>query len=165
MRDDSTASVQADDQRCPGRTRCSGTTHDRGAGRRQLSSGKVPDTHPVGAIYDHNLGVFTVTKIAMENTDAVSPAHLVPRTPKAAYPGLQRRRGPSAPLTRLAWAAAWQSLCTGHLDASPKPSALTFTEPEPPDRKVDCLGTLASLAAERSSRKHESTWKRFSRLN
>jgi hypothetical protein len=99
-------------------------------------SGKVPDTHPVGAIHNHNLGVFTVTKIAMENTDAVSPAHPVPRTPKLAYPGLQRCRGPSAPLTCLAWPAAWQSLCTGHLDASLKPSALTFTEPGPPEQKT-----------------------------
>jgi len=103
---------------------------------RQLSSGKVPDTHPVGAIYNHNLGVFTVTKIAMENTDAVSPTHLVPRTPKATYPGLQRCRGPSAPLTCLAWPAAWQSLCTGHLNASLKPNALTYTEPGPPERKI-----------------------------
>jgi hypothetical protein len=79
------------------------------------SSGKVPDAYSVGAIYNHNLGVFTIAKIAMENTDAVSPAHPVPRAPKAAYLGLQRRRGPSAPLTGLAWPAAWQSLCTGHL--------------------------------------------------
>jgi hypothetical protein len=84
------------------------------------SSGEVPDAHPIGAVYNHDLSVFTVTNIAMENTDAVSPAHLVPRTPEAAYPGLQRRRGPSAPLTCLARPAAWQSLCTGHLDASLK---------------------------------------------
>jgi hypothetical protein len=64
--------------------------------------------------------VFAITKIAMENADAVSPAHLVPRTPEAAYPRLQRRRGASAPLTCLARLAAWQSLCTGHLDASLK---------------------------------------------
>ena len=81
-----------------------------------MSSGKVSDAHPVGAIHDHNLGVFTVTKIAMENTDAVSPAHLVPRTPKAAYPGLQRCRAPSVPLTCLAPLAAWQPLCTGHVE-------------------------------------------------
>ncbi len=68
----------------------------------------------------------------MENTGAVSPAHPVPSTPQAAYPGFQRCRGPSAPLTCLAWPAAWQSLCTGHLDASLKLSALTFTEPGPP---------------------------------
>ena len=90
------------------------------AGSRQLSSGKVPDTHSVGAICNHNLGVFIVTKITMENTGAVSPAHPVPRTPKGAYPGLQRCRGPSAPLTCLARPAAWQSLCTGHVDASLK---------------------------------------------
>ena len=94
------------------------------AGRRQLSSGKVPDTHSVGAICNHNLGVFIVTKIAMENTGAVSPAHPVPRTPKAAYPGLQRCRGPSVPLTCLARPAAGQSLCTGHVDASLKSPAL-----------------------------------------
>jgi len=121
-----------------------------------VSSGKVPDAHPVGAIHDHNLGVFAVTKIAMENADAVSPAHLIPRTPKAAYPGLQRCRRPSAPLTCLTWPAAWQSLCTGHLDASLKPSALTFTQPGPPGREVDRLGARASLAAKRPSRKHES---------
>jgi len=107
-----------------------------GARSRQSFSGKVPDTHPVGAIYNHNLGVFTIPKIAMENTDAVSPAHPVPGTPKVAYPGLQRCRGPSSPLTCLAWPAAWQSLCTGHLDASLKPSALTFTEPGPPEQEA-----------------------------
>jgi hypothetical protein len=93
----------------------------------KLSSGKFPDTHPVGAIDNHNLGVFTVTEIAMENTDAVTPTHLVPRTPQTAYSGLQRRRGPRAPLTCLTRPAAWQSLCTGHLDASLEPSAPTFT--------------------------------------
>ncbi len=105
-------------------------------GNGQLSSGKFPDTHPVGAIDNHNLGVFTVTKVAMENTYAVTPAHLVSRTPQTAYPGWQRCRGPSAPLTCLAWPAAWQSLCTGHFDASLKPSALTFTGPGPPERKI-----------------------------
>jgi hypothetical protein len=94
------------------------------AGTRQLSSGKVPDRHSVGAICNHNLGVFIVTKIAMENTGAVSPAHPIPRTPKAAYPGLQRCREPSVPLTCLARLAAWQSLCTGHVDASLKSPAL-----------------------------------------
>jgi hypothetical protein len=63
------------------------------------SSGKVPYTHSVGSICDHNLGVFIATKIAMENTDAVPPAHPVPRTPKTAYPGLQRCRAPRVPLT------------------------------------------------------------------
>ena len=91
------------------------------------SSGKVPDAHSVGAIRNHNLGVFTVTEIAMKNTAAVPPAHRLPRTPKAAYPGLRRCRAPSVPLTCLARLAAWQSLSTGHFDAllktpSPWPS-------------------------------------------
>ena len=84
----------------------------------------------------------------MENTGAVSPAHPVPSTPQAAYPGLQRRRGPSAPLTCLAWPAAWQSLCTRHLDASLKLSALTFTEPGPP--RAEASRHLGQTARERS---------------
>jgi hypothetical protein len=82
-------------------------------------SGKVPDTRSVGSICDHDFGVFTVTNITTKNTDAVPPAHPVPRMPKAVNQGLQRRRGPRAPLTCLAPLAAWQSLCTGHVDASP----------------------------------------------
>jgi hypothetical protein len=134
-----------------------------GARSRQSLSGKVPDTHPVGAIYNHNLDVFTIPKIAMENTDAISPAHPVPGTPKVAYPGLQRCRGPSSPLTCLAWPAAWQSLCTGHLDASLKSSALTFTEPGPPEQKAAERRTLGqtAFAAERPSGEHGSTRKRF----
>jgi hypothetical protein len=58
-------------------------------------SGKVPDTHSVDSICDHDFGVFTVTNIATENTDAVLPAHPLPRTPKAANRGFQRCRGPS----------------------------------------------------------------------
>jgi cold shock CspA family protein len=81
-------------------------------------SGKVPDTHSVGSICDHDFGVFTVTNIATENTDAVPPAHAVPGMPKAANQGLQRCRGPRVPLTCLAPLAAWQSLCTRHVDAS-----------------------------------------------
>ena len=81
-------------------------------------SGKVPDTHSVGSIGDQDLDVFTITNIPMKNTDAVTPAHSIPRTPKAAYPGLQRCRASSVPLTGLARLAAWQSLCTGHIDAS-----------------------------------------------
>ena len=71
--------------------------------------------HSVGAIGNHNLCVFIVTEIAMENTGAVPPAHPLPRTPKPAYPGLQRCRAPIVPLTCLARLAAWQSLCTGHV--------------------------------------------------
>jgi len=82
------------------------------------ASGKLPDTHSVGSFCDNNLGVFIVAKIAMENTDAVPPAHPVPRTPEAACPGLERCRAPRVPLTRLARLTAWQSLGTGHVDAS-----------------------------------------------
>jgi hypothetical protein len=80
--------------------------------------GKIRDTHSIGSICDHDFGVFTVTNIATENTDAVPPTHPVPRMPKAANQGLQRCRGPRVPLTCLAPLAAWQSLCTGHVDAS-----------------------------------------------
>ena len=81
-------------------------------------SGKVRETHSVGSICDHDFGVFTVTNIATENTDAVPPVHAVPRMPKAANQRLQRCRGPRVPLTCLAPLTAWQSLCTGHVDAS-----------------------------------------------
>ena len=82
------------------------------------TSGKLPDTHSVGSFCDNNLGVFMIIKIATENTDAVPPAHPVPRTPKAACPGLHRGRAPRVPLTRLARLTTGQSLCTGHVDAS-----------------------------------------------
>ena len=96
-------------------------------------SGKVPDTHSVNSICDHDFGVFTVTNIAMENTDAVLPAHPLPRTPTAANQGLQRCRGARVPLTCLAPLAAWQSLCTGHVDASLENSvALAFTDGDRP---------------------------------
>ena len=55
-------------------------------------SGKVRETHSVGSICDHDFGVFTVTNIATENTDAVSPVHAVPRMPKAANQRLQSKR-------------------------------------------------------------------------
>ena len=94
------------------------------------------DTHSVGSICDHDFGVFTVTNIATENTDAVLPAHPLPRTPKAANQGLQRCRGPRVPLTCLAPLAAWQSLCTGHVDASLENSvALAFVDGERPERR------------------------------
>jgi len=83
-------------------------------------SGKVREAHPVGSICDHDFGVFTVTNIAMENTGAVPPVHAVPRMPKAANQGLRRCRRPRVPLTCLAPLTAWQSLSTGHVDASLK---------------------------------------------
>jgi hypothetical protein len=111
-------------------------------------SGKIPDTHSVDSICDRDFGVFTVTNIATENTDAALPAHPLPRTPKAANQGLQRCRGPSVPLTCLAPLAAWQSLRTGHVDASLKNSiALAFTDGDRPNPAAD---TSVSLASERS---------------
>ncbi len=56
-------------------------------------SGKVRETHPVGSICDHDFGVFTVTNIATENTDAIPPAHAVPRMPKAANQGCKGAAG------------------------------------------------------------------------
>jgi hypothetical protein len=44
------------------------------------TSGNVLKTHSVGSIFDHNLSVFTVTKIALENTNAAPPVHPVSRT-------------------------------------------------------------------------------------
>lgn len=82
--------------------------------RQANNSGEVPDTHSVGPVGNDNLGVFTVTEIAMKGTDAVPPTHLVPRTPNMTYAGLRGRR-PSAPLTSLARLTGWQSLSTGHL--------------------------------------------------
>ena len=118
-------------------------------------SGKVPDTHSVGSICDHDFGVFTVTNIATENTGAVPPAHPVPRMPKAANHGLRRCRGPRVPLTCLAPLAAWQSLCTGHVDASLENSvALAFTGGDSPSVgsryfSQPCVGALASLVRQR----------------
>ena len=98
-------------------------------------SGKVPDTHSVGSICDHDFGVFTVTNIATENTDAVPPAHPVSRMPKPANQGLQRCRGPRVSLTCLAPLAAWQSLCTGHVDASLENFVAGLHRREPPERR------------------------------
>jgi len=110
--------------------------------RAGLASGKVPDTHSVGAIRNHNLGVFTVTEIAMKNTAAVPPAYRLPRTPKAAYLGLQRCRAPSVPLTCLTRLAARQSLCTGHIDALLKT----------PSRWPSPIGTASAEIADTSAK-------------
>jgi|SRR5882724_2439738 len=111
-------------------------------------SPKVPDTHSVGSICDHDFGVFTVANITTENTDAVPPAHPVPRMPKAANRGLQRCCGPRVPLTCLAPLAAWQTLCTGHVDASLENSvALAFTDGT---ARASVADTSVSPASERS---------------
>src|SRR6201995_5031913 len=111
-----------------------------------------PHTHSVGSIFDHDFGVFTVTNIATENTDVVSPAHAVSRMPKAANQGLQRcRRGPRVPLTCLAPRTAWQSLCTGHVYASlANSAALAFADGNRPNGnsryfRQPCVGALVSL--------------------
>ena len=64
---------------------CAGARSCATDGLHQLlkPSGKVRETHSVGSICDHDFGVFTVTNIATENTDAIPPAHAVPRMPKA----------------------------------------------------------------------------------
>ena len=90
--------------------------------------------------------MFTVTNIATENTDAVSPVHAVPRMPKAANKGLQRCRGPGVPLTCLAPLTAWQSLCTGHVDALLEIVALVFADG---DRASGNSDTSVSPASER----------------
>jgi hypothetical protein len=82
--------------------------------------------HSVGAIGNHNLGVFIVTEIAMENTGAVPPAHPLPRTPKPAYPWLQRCRASSVPLTCLAPAGRLAIACVP--DMLKTPSALALTD-------------------------------------
>jgi hypothetical protein len=114
------------------------------------ASGKLPDTHPVGSFCDNNLGVFMVTKIAMENTDAVPPAYPVPRTPKAACPGLHRGRAPRVPLTRLARLTTGQSLCTGHVDASLEKLVALWPSPI---RTAGAEGSryFAKLASQRSA--------------
>ena len=48
-------------------------------------SGKVPKTHSVGSVGDHNLRVFTITEIALKIANAVSPTHFISRVPNAAY--------------------------------------------------------------------------------
>src|SRR5277367_1392681 len=105
----------------------------RGAYPPSKLSGKVLDTHSVGSICDRDFGVFTVTNIATENTDTVPPAHAVPRMPKVANQGLRRCSGPRVALTCLAPLTAWQSLCTGHVDASLENTvALTFVDGDRP---------------------------------
>src|SRR3984893_3643319 len=108
------------------------STREPASGCPSKPSRKVPDTHSVGSICDHDFGVFTVTNIATENTDAVPPAHPVSRMPKPANQGLQRCRGPRVSLTCLAPLAAWQSLCTGHVDASLENFVAGLHRREPP---------------------------------
>jgi hypothetical protein len=78
------------------------------------NSGKVPETHSLGLVGDHNLGVF-ITEIALKIANAVRPTHFISRVPNAAYVDWCRRHPSGAPLTCLARIARRQSLSTGHL--------------------------------------------------
>ena len=48
-------------------------------------SSKVRKTHSVGSVRDLNLGVFTVTEIALKITNAVPPTHFISGAPNAGY--------------------------------------------------------------------------------
>jgi hypothetical protein len=75
-------------------------------------SGKVSKPHPVGSAGDHDLGVLTVADIALKITNAVPPAHLVPRAPNRAYEDLGRCGPPAAPMTCFERRARRQSCST-----------------------------------------------------
>jgi hypothetical protein len=70
---------------------------------RAKSSGKVPDTHSLGAIRNHNLGVFTVTESATPGGHCGArqrcgfPAASLEQIGSALFPGLAIGR----PLTAL----------------------------------------------------------------
>jgi hypothetical protein len=49
------------------------------------NSGKVPKTHSVGSVGDHNLGVFAITEIALKIAHAVPPTHFISGAPNTAY--------------------------------------------------------------------------------
>ena len=70
-------------------------------------SAQISDTDAVGSIGNRNLDVFAIAKITTKNACAVPPTHLVTRTPNLTQPSLQRRRTPTAPLTRLTRRACW----------------------------------------------------------
>jgi hypothetical protein len=47
-------------------------------------SGKVPKADSVGSVGDHNLGVFTITDIALKNANAILPTHFISGAPNTA---------------------------------------------------------------------------------
>jgi hypothetical protein len=49
------------------------------------NSGKVPKTHSVGSVRDHNLGVFAITEIALKITNVVAPTDFISGAPNTAY--------------------------------------------------------------------------------
>ena len=44
-----------------------------------------PQTHSVGSVGDHNLGVVTITDVALKNASAVPPTHFISGAPNTAY--------------------------------------------------------------------------------
>jgi hypothetical protein len=48
------------------------------------NSSKVRKTHSVGSVGDHNLGVFTITEIALKIANAVPPTHFISGVPNTA---------------------------------------------------------------------------------
>jgi hypothetical protein len=51
-------------------------------------SGNAPKTHSVGSVGDHNLGMFTITEIALKITNSVPPTHFISEVPDTAYVNL-----------------------------------------------------------------------------
>jgi hypothetical protein len=49
------------------------------------NSGKVPKTHSVGSVRDHDLGVLAITEIALKITNAVAPTDFISGAPNTAY--------------------------------------------------------------------------------
>jgi hypothetical protein len=49
------------------------------------ASGKLLKAHSIGSIFDHDLSVFAVSEIALENTSAAPPAHLVSSVKAGCY--------------------------------------------------------------------------------
>jgi hypothetical protein len=45
---------------------------------QEEGSAKVPKPHPVDAVGNQNLGVFTIIEIALKFTNAVPPTYLIP---------------------------------------------------------------------------------------
>jgi hypothetical protein len=45
---------------------------------QEKGSAKVPKPHPVDAVGNQNLGVFTIVEIALKFTNAVPPTYFIP---------------------------------------------------------------------------------------
>jgi len=71
------------------------------------SSEKLCGTQSVSPIADLDLGMFAVAEIAIEDTNAVSPMHLVPNVPNAEGEGTRRCRAPTTALAGFARLTRW----------------------------------------------------------